>query len=663
MPKIPTYQETNVPAVRPGVNLPLSLAKAGAVQADPEALTSSGRGKANLYLGQARAFQAQAESFEHVARAMDQVQAMGESLFRTGTRLFETAQTSRLNEAQAKAQDELTQTLAGLEDLQDETDDRGQTVYAYQRYQPVLRERVKEIRERYSKGLVGPWAARFYQAFDSNAVRADVRARDLALTKARDHFAGSLQESMAALERQYAGAGSPGERQQVLDQLGKKLDDGVKLGMLSRQDRARLSLAFKEKASSIEVVQALRVDPKGTLERLKDAENWPNLDPERRQRLIELAENEADKQALETAYADLRIEAQKSGYGPIVERLKSPEFYQGLGLDLGQARSLITIFRAEKEAAEAAARKAQAAAEESTTHQVYQLWNTALISGDPQDMKKAVQFAMQAPNIKPTVRHQIVADMVQGLTSTDNTTWGNAVLGINSGHINTAEDLLKAGVKGDKIQEGLNLIKSRNKDNEPPEGTNYFNQAVTEYDRQVRAWYPEEAKRAEYEAKRGDFVLALNRQMQKNGLRPNDPEVWDLAKKLMEPVVTESGLWSETTKRRFQIMTEQPWIKDQDVWGEKLPVNLAQEEDALKLLQEKNLPDTPANRYWAFEALKRGRTDQMPPHPWPDIPPEAQDKIRNSLAAKNKLITPETIRQVWEDNPAWQAEYYPGYLY
>jgi len=135
---------------------------------------------------------------------------------------------------------------------------------------------------------------------------AIVKARSFMRLKEIDFGAAELiRANEADLKLGTAATGQ--ELQDITEGVAARLIRAERAGLISAQDREKLADAWFEKLDRSHLARDMRLNPKETMERLKDPAQYPGLDPEYRQLQIGEAERayiaEGERKRREEAYA------------------------------------------------------------------------------------------------------------------------------------------------------------------------------------------------------------------------------------------------------------------------------------------------------------------------------------------------------------------------
>lgn len=158
------------------------------------------------------------------------------------------------------------------------------------------------------------------------------------------------------------------------------------------------------------------------------------------------------------------------------------------------------------------------------------------------------------------------------------------------------------------------------------------------------------------ETLRGDFVNSLEYLMVKNEWNPGDPEVYEAAKKLLEPYTVEEGVFFDDSEDSYlhHLTKKKPWLTGVEPEGmgafDKDIMAATQEQvaDVNKMLRESGLPATAINKQRALLAQERGVSINLIPYNFP-----GGGRVTVRIAEK---INPQYVRYAERYAPSYGVD-------
>ena len=635
MPIIPRYEDQGPGQVVRMPRQSQGMGDAPLVPVNPGALTGG--------------LQAAADAQLTMAKAFDMIRKWGDEQAETGLKMQHISSLAALNRAKVQAGLEMEEFLAGIEERQD-----------YQNVEADYRTKAQEIKGKYREGLSGLYLEKFDSDFDSDAIKTYPKIRKFARAKARDDWYSTLPAMMEQAKQRHLEA--PGGR--AGDEILMQIDHGVSMGMLSKVEGEKLKAGFGRDLMDIEIKSGIMGAPEMTLNRLKDPNQFPGLDPEVRLGYQERAtirvrqlKSEQEEELVNGAYDGL---FKRFGGDPtlIINHLSNPENSRALGLNLKQTAYLTDRFQHLRHEINYQFEQEKKFLAQKDSETVYAYLNKG-------KLKDAAVFALRSPNLPEESKFR-VKEMIERMAAPEgpNKTeikaqnYTRALIGIRTGKITDLEGLLKTGVYGHDLKSLMDLMDHESKEGKPNEKKiNFFERWDREFKELARGVKDSDGK--PLEDRKNDFLTSLDWMMRREKLSAYDPQVYEMGRRLFDSVTVEKrSFWWDKTKRGFEVVTEKrPWVSGLDVntsafYDPHVPDATQEEMDQVReILQKNKLAATPLTKRRALLAVRQGEdiskiTINAPSQ---EIPKAAQARIEKLLKRQGQKVTPANIKHIWDN--------------
>lgn len=513
MAEIPLYrQQKQLPTRGGGFRLNPGMGAAPGAQTNP-ALFEQGTNAA-------------LRSGDSLVQSMAVLSHMGDQLANSGQRLMQVSQTAQRNT-------NLSALNKGIIELQDEYKGRQD----YTNFEKDYRDKVAQLRTKYEKGLIGPWADSYGAIADGQAVRGLVQVRGLAREKAGQHWRASFTEQQTGLLTQASMAGTPKAQEVAFKQHDALVDEGVSLGFVQPDKAAVAKGQFRGEAQYILGQEAARLEPEALLKHIDDPDYLKNLTPQHRLAIKKIATAKAEEFRVTAGY-DKALAYGKGDLDRAISYALTPEGRQALGLKtIDEQAKVATMLRA--------ARVEQDAREKEVKEQVLQgglkRVGTLLLNGNRVEALK--QFNAVAPQLSASTWYtwaERLASPDKTKAETTDIAWAKLDTAVYDHQVFdwSTESLLAAGIAPKDLETARDRIKAARDSHTKDGGYNFRTQAIDA----IKVAYPGQ----DNGPLRVQMLRALNLAAQAAKVGPGDPKYFQLAKNLMDNSedINVVGQWS-----------------------------------------------------------------------------------------------------------------------
>jgi hypothetical protein len=161
-------------------------------------------------------------------------------------------------------------------------------------YGTRFEERAKQAFATYGGGLDALGQAEFRANFEALSLEQAYQVRKLANGRLVDQTTATLDQSLDDSARLAASSGSEKEYADLVTQATRSIEEAELSGIITAEDAGKRRRAFAGRLDEVTAMQEISADPAKAVERLTDPELFPNLDPKRRQAMLDSAISKAD---------------------------------------------------------------------------------------------------------------------------------------------------------------------------------------------------------------------------------------------------------------------------------------------------------------------------------------------------------------------------------
>jgi len=603
---IPTYQSQRLPEV----SRPLSVPRMGTLDMSrlaPSPLPFRGvQAQADLY---ADASAAARRGADFVGRAglqvAEQIQRTTGQITDIGFQLFDGLQTAALRKATAAATMEINEV--------------GSQIMANPDISPLDYEEqylkaVEEIQAKHGQGLIGAYGESFAASITPAVGRGVTRLRDHAYSITQDQQMAGLGALIDVKGKEYLTV-SPKHRPGIMAEVEHAINDSVSKGWLSEVKAQAVLGQFREKVVRLEAEELIGQNPDMWLA-ISAGDEAPkgmdqaafevmrnkyrrNLDPV----TFKVLDKEATqaKKAVEEVFQKrlqdnaLMLLQERFPGDPESQHSYLRQNWSNMGMSLDMAKPILTELRAEATHQRVLVNEAKQAQEDAS----YSAASQALRTGDMEKLRVALG------GLRPRDRETFYDKIDKEGSKTRPDVIGGTKALIMQGKVRNLQDAIDLGVKPDKYDVVLEAIKKYQAPDEE-EKHNHFKDFIDYYTG------PGSGRRE----KKVPLERAMTFVMEQEGIKPTDPRVWEIGKKLKENIPGWMGRGTDELMDVDSFYTAQGTLRGIEVLRRAgvsnakplTPVITKYGNDltneAIELLRRNGKPVTADNIEWLIEQSK-----------------------------------------------------------
>lgn len=390
--------------------------------------------------------------------------------------------------------------------------------------------RFKELEDKYSSGLKDPrQQEEFRLRFGQISAPMAVRIKRDAHGKMIDAGRAGFFEALTNADRDYSHAGSDPERQTVLDYAQSLIRSHVDRGFLTAQEGVKTAETFLNQVHATRIEALVNVDPVRALEELNSGRLDQVLQPKVKVALQAQAQRKAelnDDDARVTAAYQQLADRNGQNFDRSAEYAGNPDHWKELGLtSLKQTHYLINVLTGQ--AADQRA-KVDRARQEGERREMDTVFGLLEKRANP---VAVTAFLHESRYLSPEFKFRITEHLANAdrKQESDPIALSNLIASIMKDEVLSESAIFGTkGIHPKDYPQLSHLWQARQPKkwqfNYVDEATKYFSAMVTD------------------KAEKPKFLLTLVDQMRKQGLTPEDPKTFELAEKLMAPIVKTGPL-------------------------------------------------------------------------------------------------------------------------